>query len=44
MLKRSSRLGPSRSMAMALYSPSTPNHLRLGTPASFKEKEWSCHF
>lgn len=32
-LKRSSRLGPSRSMTMTLYSPSTPYHRRPGMPA-----------
>ncbi len=32
-LKRSSKLGPSRSMTMTLYSPSTPYHRRLGMPA-----------
>lgn len=32
-LNRSSRLGPSRSMTITLYSPSTPYHRRLGIPA-----------
>eukprot|EP00983_Pelagomonas_calceolata_P054091 1143560-Pelagomonas_calceolata.AAC.8 len=34
-LKRSSRLGPSRSMTMTLYSPSTPYHFKAGIPAAW---------
>ena len=33
-LKRSSKLGPNKSMTITLYSPSTPYHLRLGMPAA----------
>ena len=33
-LKRSSKLGPSRSMTITLYSPSIPYHRRFGIPAA----------